>query len=137
MKCHRAALEADPEAGASFDPLAQFHRRRIFSAPAVGCKGYRRAIAALHGRAMDKHDIDADLQRVAADFHDLLDSATRAELRAPTNGTRWTNQQLLFHMLFGFLVVRALLPLVKGLGRVPDAFSRLFAAALNAELECW
>jgi hypothetical protein len=81
---------------------------------------------------MDVRDIDADLERVAADFHDLLDSATRAELRAPTIGTKWTNKQLLFHMLFGFLVVRALLPLVKGFGRVPDAVSRWFAAALNA-----
>jgi hypothetical protein len=54
---------------------------------------------------MDARDIDADLERVAADFHHLLDSATRAELRAPTNGTRWTNQQPLFHMLFGVLVV--------------------------------
>ena len=35
-------------------------------------------------------------------------------------------------MLFGFLVVRALLPLVKGFGRLPDAVSRGFAAALNA-----
>jgi hypothetical protein len=81
---------------------------------------------------MDPRDIDADLERVGADFHHLLDSATGAELRAPTNGTRWTNQQLLFHMLFGFLLVRALLPLVKGFGRVPDVFSRWFAAALNA-----
>ena len=59
--------------------------------------------------------------RVAADFHHLLDSATPAELRAPTNGTKWTNRQLLFHMLFGFLLVRALLVLVKGFGRLPDA----------------
>jgi hypothetical protein len=81
---------------------------------------------------MDTRDIDADLERVVADFHDLLDSATRAELRALTNGTKWTNQQLLFHMLFGFVLVRALLPLVKGFGRLPDVVSRWFAAALNA-----
>ena len=81
---------------------------------------------------MDTRNIDADLERVAADFHELLDSVTRAELGAPTNGTKWTNEQLLFHMLFGFLVVRALLPLVRGFGRLPDAVSRGFAAALNA-----
>jgi DinB superfamily len=81
---------------------------------------------------MDRRDIDADLEQVAADFHHLLDSATPAELRAPTNGTKWTNRQLLFHMLFGFLLVRALLVLVKGFGRLPDAFSRAFAATLNA-----
>ena len=89
-------------------------------------------VSALDGWAMEVRDIDADLARVAADFHDLLDSATRAELRAPTTGTKWTNEQLLFHMLFGFLLVRALLPLVRGFGRLPDGLSRGFAAALNA-----
>jgi hypothetical protein len=87
---------------------------------------------ALDGRPMETRNIDADLERVAADFHDLVDSVTRAELRAPTNGTKWTNEQLLFHMLFGFLLVRALLPLVKGFARLPDGVSRGFAAALNA-----
>jgi DinB superfamily len=82
--------------------------------------------------AMDRRDIDAELERVTADFHRLLDSATRAELGMPTNGTKWTNKQLLFHMLFGFIVVRALLPLVKGFGRLPPAASRTFAAILNA-----
>ena len=82
--------------------------------------------------AMDRLDIDAELERVTADFHRLLDSATSAELGMPTNGTKWTNKQLLFHMLFGFIVVRALLPLVKGFGRLPPAASRTFAAILNA-----
>jgi DinB superfamily len=81
---------------------------------------------------MGTRDIDVGMERVAADFRDLVDAASRADLRAPTNGTKWTNKQLLFHMLFGFLVVRALLPLVKGFGRVPDSISRAFAAALNA-----
>jgi hypothetical protein len=81
---------------------------------------------------MDRRDIEADYERIAADFRGLLDAATGAELRAPTNGTKWTNEQLLFHMLFGFLLVRALLLLVKGFGRLPDAVSRAFAATLNA-----
>jgi hypothetical protein len=82
--------------------------------------------------AMDRRDIDAELERVTADFHRLLDSATGAELGMPTNGTKWTNKQLLFHMLFGFILVRALLPLVKGFGCLPPAASRTFAAILNA-----
>jgi DinB superfamily len=81
---------------------------------------------------MDGRDIDADLERVTTDYHRLLDSATRAELRTPTNGTKWTNKQLLFHMLFGFILVRVLLPLVKGFGRLPPPASRTFAAILNA-----
>ena len=84
------------------------------------------------GKAMDTRKIHADMERIATDFRDLTDSATPDELPARTNGTRWTNQQLLFHMLFGFLVARALLPLVKGFGRLPAATSRVFAAVLNA-----
>ena len=81
---------------------------------------------------MDRRDIDTELERVTADFHRLLDCATTAELRMPTNGTKWTNKQLLFHMLFGFILVRVLLPLVKGFGRLPPAVSQAFAAILNA-----
>ena len=81
---------------------------------------------------MDRRDIDTDLERVTADFHRLLDGATTAELRMPTNGTTWTNKQLLFHMLFGFILVRVLLPLVKSFGRLPPVVSRAFAAILNA-----
>jgi hypothetical protein len=81
---------------------------------------------------MNRRAVDAELQRVAADFHQLLDSAGPAELGMPTNGTRWTNKQLLFHMAFGFILVRALLHLVKGFGRLPPAVSRTYAAILNA-----
>lgn len=81
---------------------------------------------------MDVRDIDADLERVTADFHRLIGSATRGELRTPTDGTKWTNKQLLFHMLFGFILVRALLLIVKGFGRLPRGVSRVFAAMLNA-----
>lgn len=31
----------------------------------------------------------------------LLDGATDAGLRRPSNGARWTNEQLMFHMLLG------------------------------------
>ena len=81
---------------------------------------------------MDRRDIDAELQGVTADFHLLLDSAAPAELRRATDGTKWTNKQLLFHMLFGFILVRVLLPVVKGFGRLPPAVSGGFAAILNA-----
>ena len=39
----------------------------------------------------------------------------------PTRGTRWTNEQLLFHMLFGYMIVQRLLVLVKVFSRLPDA----------------
>src|SRR3954462_2384285 len=84
------------------------------------------------GIPMNRIDIVAEMREAAADFRILLDTATSAELRRGSHGTAWTNEQLLFHMLFGYLVVRRLLVLVRFLGRLPDGVSRVFAALLNA-----
>lgn len=68
-------------------------------------------------------------------IHDLaawLGSATPAELRRKSAGTRWTNEELLFHMVFGYMVVRALLPLVRVVSRLPRPAATAFATALNA-----
>jgi DinB family protein len=72
------------------------------------------------------------MEQVRLDFHQLVDHATPADLRKPSDGTRWTNQQLLFHMLFGYIVVRALLVLVRVFGLLPDSASKAFARLLNS-----
>jgi hypothetical protein len=81
---------------------------------------------------MDQEQICAELDRVRDDYRDLLDSATVAELRKPTDGTKWNNEQLLFHMLFGYLLVRNLRILVWGFSRLHEGASRRFAGLLNA-----
>jgi hypothetical protein len=72
------------------------------------------------------------MERSRIEFKDLVGQATPAELRRRSDGTRWTNRQLLFHMLFGYQIVRALMPLVHAFGKRPDSWSRHFAAILNA-----
>ena len=81
---------------------------------------------------MTPASIADEIRAARCDFHQLVDEATTAELRRRSNGTKWTNDQLLFHMLFGYLVVRALLWLVRGFSPLPPGFSRRFAAGLNA-----
>jgi DinB superfamily len=81
---------------------------------------------------MDADAIVAEMNRAAADFRAHLDNATSTDLHRRSNGTRWSNEQLLFHMLFGYLIVRTLLPLVRLLAHCPDGLSRGFAALLNA-----
>jgi hypothetical protein len=81
---------------------------------------------------VDKEQICAEMNRVRKDYRDLLETATVAELRKPTDGTKWNNEQLLFHMLFGYLLVRNLRLLVWVFSRLPDDASRRFAALLNA-----
>lgn len=84
------------------------------------------------GGSADRRPIHQELERVRADLHDLVANATPADLRRQTDGTRWTNQQLLWHMVFGYLLVSRLLRLVRLFGRLPDPFGRSFAALLNA-----
>jgi hypothetical protein len=71
------------------------------------------------------------MEQARKEFRRLLDGATAADLRRPSDGTKWTNQQLLFHMLFGYLVVRALLPLTRLFGRLPGGASAAFARLLD------
>lgn len=81
---------------------------------------------------MDRQATHAQWEQDRAAFHRLLTVATRADLHRRSRGTRWTNRQLLFHLLFGYQIVRALLLLVRAFGRLPDPVSRAFARALNA-----
>ncbi|GAB3444033.1 hypothetical protein GCM10027517_23070 [Phycicoccus ginsengisoli] len=81
---------------------------------------------------VDRAAIAASLNECRDDLHALLAAATPPELRAPSNGTRWTNEQLLFHMVFGFLIVRRLLPLVRVMSTLPSWLGRSFAGLLDA-----
>lgn len=73
-----------------------------------------------------------EMNQARQEFRQLLAAASRADLRRPSDGTRWTNRQLLFHMLLGYLVTRTLLPLARVLGRLPRPASQAFACLLDA-----
>ena len=76
--------------------------------------------------------IHDEMDHSYATFVQLTRTASRSDLKRPSDGTRWTNEQLLFHMMFGYLIVRRLLPIVRFFDRLPDQASRSFAALLNA-----
>jgi DinB family protein len=82
--------------------------------------------------ALDRAAVRAEMEQATHDFHRLIGDATPADLRRPSRGTRWTNQQLLFHMLFGYLIVRTLLVLVDLFGLLPDGASKAFARLLDS-----
>jgi hypothetical protein len=85
------------------------------------------------GSAVDRAAIAADLERARIEFHRLLGEAQRHDAWAkPTSGTRWTNEQLLFHMVFGYMVVQRLLVLLRVFARLPHNVSAGFARLLNA-----
>ena len=51
-------------------------------------------------------DILAEASRARADLNTWLGRATAADFRRRSNGIRWTNEELRFHMVFGYMVVR-------------------------------
>lgn len=81
---------------------------------------------------MDRQAVHDEYDRARRTFHRLLEGAGEADLARRTDGTRWTNKQLLWHMLFGYMIVLRLLVLVRVFGRLPDGAGRLFARLLNA-----
>lgn len=65
-------------------------------------------------------------------FHSLLDSLSEDDFQQQSLNAGWTNGEILAHMTFGFIVINALLPLVRLWGRMPKGSSRWFAWLLNA-----
>ena len=81
---------------------------------------------------LDREAVVAGYRRNCAGLEAALATASPDALRRRSAGTRWTNEELLYHMVFGYMVVLALLPLVRIFGRLPVPVNRGFAWLLNA-----
>lgn len=81
--------------------------------------------------SVDREAIYEDLRRVRVTFRRLVE-ASPEDLARPSSGTRWTNKQLLLHMLFGYLITRALIVLAGTFARLPARASQVFAGLLIA-----
>lgn len=79
----------------------------------------------------DRQRIRDEQRECREAFHATLDSSFAEDLKRPSIGTRWTNEELLFHMLFGYIIVVVLAPMVQLFGRVPRPATKLFASLLN------
>src|SRR6266508_361000 len=89
-------------------------------------------IAPVGSETLNRQQIHVELRQRRERFHAILDSSTAGELRQPSNGTRWDNEELLFHMLFGYIVVVVLIRIIKTLGLLPRSTTKPFALLLNA-----
>lgn len=72
-----------------------------------------------------------ELAWIRDDFEMLVDRAAPAELDQASNGTRWTNRELLFHMWFGHRIARAVVVLMGVTSRLPRGIGTAFARALT------
>ncbi|HET6213854.1 MAG TPA: DinB family protein [Micromonosporaceae bacterium] len=80
---------------------------------------------------LDRQAVYDELERVRVTFRGLSTTLSTEDMSRPSNGTRWTNRQLFYHLLFGYIVVVVLLPLVKLLAMLPRGATKPFAAVLD------
>lgn len=81
---------------------------------------------------LTRQSIEEELTAARATFDRLVAGLDADDLERRTNGTRWTNREMLFHMLFGYFLVRTLVQMVKVFAYLPSSVSRSFAAILDA-----
>ena len=79
-----------------------------------------------------REEIRHEMDRACVEFRGLLRSSSPPDLARLSDGTRWTNGELLFHMLFGYLLTRNLRLVVKVVTRVPVPAQRGFARLLDS-----
>ncbi|SFT52797.1 DinB family protein [Arthrobacter sp. ov118] len=79
-----------------------------------------------------REEVSRGYKRACSTLAGTLAQTSDEELRRRSTGTRWTNEELLFHMVFGYMVVLALLPLVRTFGRLPPSVGKGFAGLLNS-----
>jgi hypothetical protein len=84
------------------------------------------------GNAPTRDEIHSERERARTEFHGLIENSTPADLARSSNETRWTNRELLFHMLFGYLITWNLRYLVKVISRAPRRLHSAFADALDS-----
>ena len=83
------------------------------------------------GHQKTKDAIRAELEAIRATFHALLDSLSENDLRKKSCNPGWTNGEILAHILFGFIILNALLPMARLWGHLPKWTSKIFARILN------
>jgi len=81
---------------------------------------------------VDRQAIRDEMRQRRDTLYALLRSLSVDELKRPSYGTRWNHEELLFHMVFGYIVVVVLTSILTLLGRLPRPATRPFAALLNA-----
>lgn len=76
--------------------------------------------------------IRSELESTRSAFHALLASLSEEDFDRQSLNPGWTNGEILAHMLFGFIILNALLPMARIWGRLPGNSSKPFTWLLNA-----
>jgi DinB superfamily len=87
--------------------------------------------AATHDFEAQRACLRSDLEAARGEFHAMVASISEREWTAPSQNPGWTNGQVVFHILLGFILVVPLARLLVFFDHLPALCSRIFAGILN------
>src|SRR6266536_6160238 len=73
----------------------------------------------------------ADIESARLTFHLLVNSLPDSALNKRSANPGWTNGQIIWHIVFAFILTPILIVILRFFGRLPRRWSKLFASALN------
>jgi DinB superfamily len=73
----------------------------------------------------------SELEAARSEFRAMAASISEQAWTEPSHNPGWTNGQLLFHVLLGFILVLPLASILVFFGHLPALCSRIFAGILN------
>ena len=76
--------------------------------------------------------LHAELEATRRAFHALVDSLSDEHLTQPSLNSGWTNGEVLFHILLGFVLLEPLGPMARFFGRLPRFVFKPFAWVMDA-----
>jgi hypothetical protein len=85
-----------------------------------------------HSTSFDRAAVRKELDRVASDYRALHATISDDMWRRRTHGTRWTNGEMMFHLMFGYTITWILFGLVRAVSWLPGPVQRSFAWLLDA-----
>ena len=76
-------------------------------------------------------ELKNELESASNVFISLVDKLSKKDLSKGSHNRGWNNGEILFHMLFGYLILNALIPIVFLFGSLPRSYSKVFVNILN------
>lgn len=78
-----------------------------------------------------KKVIKSELANSKEKFLKLLNSLSDEDLKRKSKNPGWTNGEIVWHILFAFIILFALIPLIKFFSHLPKSVSKVFVDFLN------
>jgi DinB superfamily len=72
------------------------------------------------------------LDQARTEFHELLGSLSDEDLKRQSKNQGWSNGEILFHIMFAFILILTLGPMIRFWSRLPKRYSKVFANILNS-----